>query len=354
MKREQGKHLGWAKIKGDILKAIIDGNDTRQKLKRLFTPKIVTTKDIDYHLWGTPEKPGLIRKGVLKEKDGKLIINLRNYESLEEILKGYLLVLPEYRRALDLEFSACYLSEYGDFLLLHFSSREEVLALRDYRHWAIGYRSGNDEGTEQRIIEFAEKKSGERRGSVSHMDKMSYIVAFYSLISCIPSEAETYDNPGYSEAFGNQSTSELTLAWKDMGLIHEMAKGATNEIIKAVFERLNLIAKFHKAPGKFIGAKLPDLGIYDAASIIGTVMYAGIDELVFDAGLFAWVTTPGGSSYAREIIKIMRSENMISVKDLDSLGAILKSFNDSQPEEIRYLMADTEKLLKKYHGEAIS
>ena len=354
VKREQGKHLGWAKIKREILKAIIDGHDTREKLKDLFAPNIVTRKDIDYHLWGTPDKPGLIRKGVLKEKDGHLIINLRNYESLEEILKDYLLGLPEYRMALDLEFSTCYLSQYGDFLLLRFSSREELLTLRDYHDWANGYRSGNDEGTEQRIIEFAEKKSGERRGSVGHMGKMSYIVAFYSLVSCIPSEEGTYDNPGYSEAVGNQSTSELTLAWKDMGLIHEMAKGATNEIIKAVFERLNLIAKSHKAPGEFIGAKLPELGIYDAASIIGTVMYAGIDELFFDAGLFAWITTPGRSSYAREIIKIMKSVNMISVKDLDSLGAILKSFNDSQPEEIKYLMADTEKLLEKYHGKANS
>ena len=133
-----------------------------------------------------------------------------------------------------------------------------------------------------------------------------------------------------------------------------MAKGATNEIIKVVFERLNLIAKSHKASKEFIGAKLPELGIYNAANIMTTVMYAGIDELAFDAGLFTWITTPGRSSYAREIIKIMRSVNMISVKDLDSLGAILKSFNDSQPEEIKHLMADTESLLKKYHGEAIS
>lgn len=354
MKGELGRHLGWMKIKRDILKAVIDGSDTRAKLKDQFTPSPVSIKDINYHLRGTTLKPGLIMKGILKEKNGHLLLNLQTYERLEEVMRDYLLEFPEYRMALDLEFSSCYLSEYGDFLLLRFSSREELLTLRDYHDWANGYRSGNDEGTEQRIIEFAEKKSGERRGSVGNMDKVSYIVAFYSLVSCIPSEEGTYDNPGYSEAFGNQSTSELTLAWKDMGLIHEMAKGATNEIIKAVFERLNLIAKSHKAPGEFIGAKLPELGIYDAASIIGTVMYAGIDELFFDAGLFAWITTPGRSSYAREIIKIMKSVNMISVKDLDSLGAILKSFNDSQPEEIKYLMADTEKLLEKYHGKANS
>lgn len=347
MKREQGKHLGWAKIKREILKAIIDGHDTREKLKNLFT-NIVTRKDIDYHLRGTPEKPGLIRRGVLKEKDGRLIINLRNYESLEEILKDYLLGLPEYRRALDLEFSACYLSEHGDFLLTHFLTEYEVLTYQDYHYWAT-YNDVNKGEVEQRFMGLAEKKFLEKRGAVSDEYKISYIVAFYSLMLLVPSAEESYDYPKVRKAYGELPISEITLAWKDMNFICEMAKKEHNIIIKDVFDRLNSLARNPQNPGTFIGGKLNDPVIYSASSIFHMIMYEGIDKLYFYADLFSWITTSKREeSHRKEMIKIMKSENMISAKESARLGSILKSFNDSQPEAIRHLMDGVEKILRKY------
>jgi hypothetical protein len=350
---KQGKHLGWMKIKRDILKAVIDGNDTREGLKKLSTLLIVTTKDIDYHLRGTPEKPGLIRKGILKEKHGHLVLNLRTCESLEEILRDYLLEFPEYRRALDLEFSACYLSEHGDFLLTHFLSENELLVFRDYHDWATGYIDGERKAIEQRFMDLAEKKFIERRGPLSDEDKISYVVAFYSLMSFTPSRDESYEDPKFRETYGKLPISEITLAWKDLNFIHEMAKKEPEITIRAVFERLSSIARNPNNPVEFIGMKLNDPVIYYASGIFHTIMYEGIDELLFDADLFAWVTTPGRKfPHTREMIKIMKSENMISLRNLDRLGAILKAFNDSQPEAVKYLMAETEKLLEKYHGKA--
>lgn len=347
MKREQGKHLGWAKIKREILKAIIDGHDTREELKDLFR-NIVTRKDIDYHLWGTPDKPGLIRKGVLKEKDGHLIINLRNYESLEEILRDYLLGLPEYRRALDLEFSACYLSEHGDFLLTHFLTDDEVLTYQDYHYWAT-YNDVGRGDVEQRFMDLAETKFLEKRGAISEEYKISYIVAFHSLMLLVPSDEESYDYPKMRKAYGELPISEITLAWKDMSLIYEMAKKEHDIVIKDVFDRLNSLARNPENPGKFIGGKLNESVIYSASSIFHTIMYEGIDNLYFYADLFSWITTSKmNDPHRKEIIKIMKSENMISAKELARLGSILKSFNNSQPEATRYLMAGVEKLLRKY------
>ena len=150
MKNGQGKNLGWMKVKGEILRAVINGDNTREKLKAIFTPHIVSTKDIDYHLRGTPAKPGLIRKGILREKKGILTLNLQSTEKLREILEDYLLSFPEYRRALDLEFSACFLSNFGDFLTAaHGLSEEQNRALWAYYDWAQGYRPDNNEEIEE-------------------------------------------------------------------------------------------------------------------------------------------------------------------------------------------------------------
>jgi len=140
VKNGQGKHLKWMEIKREILKAVINGRNTRGKLKSDFAPKIVSTKDIDYHLRGTQNKPGLIMRGVLKEKNGILTPNLRTEENLTEILEDYLLSFPEYRKALDLEFSACFLSNMGDILTAFYDlTAKQRNMLKRYHDWA-----GND------------------------------------------------------------------------------------------------------------------------------------------------------------------------------------------------------------------
>ena len=353
----QGKNHGWKKVKSCILKAVISGIDTREKLKADFTPSIVSSKDIDYHLRGTAAKPGLIRRGILREKNGTLTLNLQTTEKLREILEDYLLSSPEYRRALDLEFSACFLSEYGDYLTaVHSLSEEQNEALISYYDWKSGYRPDNNEEIEEGIIKLASELSARTRGQLNDGDKISYVLAFHSLIDLAPSlEDDPNSGVEWRYAHDTMSTTEITLAWKDMNLIREGVKEYSNTpfwVIKTVFDRLHGLATHDSDKIVFPDEKIQDPGVQEAQGIMNMVMYEGIDRLGFNAGLFYWINTIGWSfSFPREMIKIMMLERRIPVSELERLDKILKEFNDSQNAHIKKSMAQIERTLVRYHGE---
>ena len=359
MKNGQGKNLGWMTVKSAILKAVINGRNTREKLKADFTPHIVSTKDIDYHLRGTPNKPGLIMRGVLKEKNGILTPNLRTEENLTEILEDYLLFFPEYRKALDLEFSACFLSDMGDTLTaLHDLTDEQSDMLERYYDWAgndwpDGKRPDNINEIEEDIIKLADDLSQKTRGHLNDGDKISYIIAFYSLFASGPfqgySDQKWWEN---YEGCGGWELSEVTLMWKDMNLIRESAKNAETDIIKMVFDRLHGIATRNPKYNMFPGSNIPDIGLAEAAYLTDKVMYQYIDKLTFDAGLYSFVDTIGNSfAFKREMVKIMKLQKYIPVSELERLGQILKDFNNSQ--KIRQSMDNVEKEIEEYYGKLL-
>lgn len=354
MKRGQGKNLGWMQIKKDIIKAIINGADTREELKAIFTPHVVSSKDIDYHLRGTLQKPGLIRRGVLIDKKGKLTLNLRTAGHLERLLTEYLLSFPEFKRALYLEFSLCYLSDYGDFISLESSSDEEQQAFSGYRDWVNGYVRDDKRTTEQRFIKYARKEFLKRRGPVNYNDMISYIIAFRSLVSSIPPSEELADNLGLDGGHGEVSLADITLVWKDMGLIREVAKVASGDIIKAVFERLLFLAKHPDSIGDPLIAEHSREAVYLASGVLGSLMYEGVEKLAFDLDLFLMVRRIGRTNtHLREMIKILTAERAIPLPELDRLTAFLKSFSDSQSEPVKQIISNTEKDIEKYYGQTI-
>ena len=353
MKNGQGKSLGWMKVKSEILRAVINGYDTREKLKKLFTPQVVSSKDIDYHLRGTPEKPGLIRKRILIEKDGKLTLNLQTPEKLREILEDYLLSFPEYRHALDMEFSACFLSEQGDLLTaVHALSEEQTKTLIEYHDWAQGYRPDNNEEIEKRIISLASELSVRVRGHLVDSDKISYVLAYHNLNLLAPSIGEKiYTDAEWREIYDKLSTSEITLAWKDMNLIRESVGETPKELVRLVFDRLKGIQDPDHKDHIFPGANFEDPGVNEAHGIVQMVMHEGIDRLGFNAGLLSWIDSVGTKSpYKREIIKIMCSEGYIPLHELERLGKILKAFNESQRADTKRYMARIEKTIERHHG----
>ena len=354
MKRGQGKNLGWMQIKKDIIRAIINGADSREKLKAIFTPYIVSSKDIDYHLRGTLEKPGLIRRGVLNDKKGKLTLNLQTASHLERLLSEYLISFPEFKRALDLEFSLCYLSDHGDFISLQPSSDGEYQALRDYRDWVNGYVKVDKKMVEQRFIEFARKEFLKRRGSVNDNDKLSYIIVFHSLVSSLPSSEELADNPRLEESYGKVSLADVTLVWKDMNLIREIAKTVPGNTIKTVFERLLFLAAHPESIGDPVIAGHSEEATYLASGIMGSLMYEGMEKLVFDINLFLMFQNIGRTAtHVREMVKTLTAEEAIPLPELDRLTALLRTFNDSQSETVKRIISNTEKDIEKYHGKAI-
>ena len=139
-----------------------------------------------------------------------------------------------------------------------------------------------------------------------------------------------------------------------MNLIREMATWQHEVLIEVVFNRLSFLARTPNAPVKFIGAKLDDDTMFSASNIFNRMMFEGIDELSFQATLYDWVAVPGKDashiSLRKEMVKILKAESMLSSEDLDRLEGFLKTFNDSQPEAVKDLMADTERLLAKYDG----
>ena len=338
-------------IKKDIIKAIINGADTREKLKAFFTPHIVSSKDIDYHLRGTLQKPGLIRKGVLIDKKGKLTLNLRTAGHLERLLSEYLLSFPEFERALYLEFSLCYLSDHGDFISLESSSDEEYRAFRGYRDWVNGELRDDKRMVEQRFIEFAGKEFLKRRGAPSHDDMLDYIIALHTLISSIPSSKELAGNPELEGYYGGDSLADVTLAWKDMSIIRETAKAAPGNLIKTVFERLLFLAEHPESVGDPLIAEHSEEAVYLAAGVLGSLMYEEVEKLVFDIDLFSTVRDVGGTeTHLREMIKILKAERAIPLPELDRLTALLRSFSNSQSKSVKQIMSDTKKDIEKYYG----
>jgi len=361
VKNGQGKNQGWMTVKSAILKAVINGRNTRGKLKSEFSPKIVSTKDIDYHLRGTPNKPGLIMRGVLKERNGILTPNLGTLEKLTEILEDYLLSFPEYRKALDLEFSACFLSNTGDSLTVLHDLTDEQRNMRERYHdwarndWPDGKRPDNINEIEEDIIKLADDLSQKTRGHLNDGDKISYVIAFYSLFASGPfqgySDQKWWEN---YEGCDRWELSEITLVWKDMNLIRESAKNAETDIIKMVFDRLHGIATRNPKYNIFPGSNIPDIGFGEAAYLTATVKYQYIDKLTFDADLYGFVDTIGYAfAFKREMVKIMKLEKSMPVSELERLGQILKDFNNSQNEAIRQSMDDVEKELEKYYGKLL-
>lgn len=348
MKRGQGKSLGWFRIKSGILRAVADGKNTRGDLKGFFKG-VVSNKDIDYHLWGTPRKPGLVRRGILKDENGNLTLNLQTVDHLEEILTRYLLSFPEFKRALDLEFSACYLSCYGDSISIRYSEGEDHQIMTDYKDWADGYMNEEKEAIEQRFIEFARKKCMEKRGVLDERDKIRYVVAFYSLLDSIPTYEDLERSPEIGEAFGKVSALEITLVWKDMNLIREMVRSVPGETIKTVFERLCSIANNPQSHSEFIGGGVPD-SVSILGGLMGRLMYEGIDSLIFHEDLFGKISSAGQEISLREMIKSIKAIRWIPLGELERLGAFLKDFNESQKGPARLTIEEAESLIVKYHG----
>jgi len=363
VKNGQGKNLGWMTVKSAILKAVIDGRNTREKLKADFTPHIVSTKDIDYHLRGTPNKPGLIMRGVLKEKNGILMPNLQREKNLREILKDYLLSFPEYEKALKVEFSFCFLSESGDLpKAVHNLTEKQKEMLHNWasNDWPHGERPHNNEEMEgeiremeDEIIKLAEDLSQKTRGHLEVEDKISYIIAFYSLFSTGPFQ-EYRDQQWWKnyEEYGRWELSEITLSFKDMRLIHETAKKAGADIIKMVFDRLRGIATRNLEHNIFPGSRITDIG--EALFLITKEMYKNIDKLIFDISLYDSAVTIGCSfGFKREIVNITKLQGRMLLQKLERLGQILKDFNNSQEEAIRQSMDDVEKEPEKYYGKLL-
>ncbi len=354
MNGEQGKHFGWFKIKREILLAIIDGENTRSKLKDTFSSRDrkdrVSSKDIDYHLKGTVEKPGLIRKGILLEERGILKLNLTNVRHLTEIM-GYLSVDEAYGRALDIEFSACYLDYHGDrFASLHDLSDEERTSLKHYEDWISGYYPDDEKIEPDGFIKLALKGSQEWREGLTNEDRIRYIVAYYSLVGHLPKIDEDVS------LYRIGSVWDTTLAWRNLDKIRNMADRASREEIEKVFQRLVGLSKGKMDYRTFPGFQVQDFG----QSIIGGVMsrslYEHLDRMWFEEEIYTYLHSAiHAYSYGREVVKILRGERSISLKELDRLGKILKAFNESQNRiEVRRSFTDTEEKLREFYGERVA
>ncbi|MFG1414692.1 MAG: hypothetical protein AAE986_00830 [Thermoplasmataceae archaeon] len=354
MNGEQGKHFGWFKIKREILLAIINGENTRPKLKDIFSSRDrkdrVSNKDIDYHLKGTDEKPGLIRRGIVLEERGILRLNLTNVRHLVEIM-GYLLGDDAYRRALDIEFSACYLDYHGDRLAsLHDPSDEERTSLKYYEDWISGFYPDEEKIEPDGFIKLALKGSQEWRGGLTNEDRIRYIVAYYSLVARLPKIDEDVS------LYRVGSVWDTTLAWRNLDKIWEMADRASTEEITKVMQRFVLLSKGKMDYRTFPRFQVEDLGLPNVIGVVTRALYESLDRLSFEEEIHTYLHGAGYAySYGCEIIKILRGEKWISLKELDRLGKILKAFNESQNRiEVRRSFTDTEEKLREYYGERVA
>ena len=354
MKGEQGKHFGWSKIKREILLVIIEREckgeeNTRGKLKDIFSAadrkERVSTKDIDYHLNGTDDKPGLIRKGIVLEERGTLRLNLTNVRHLIDIM-GYLLKNERIRRAMDIEFSTCYLDDHGDRLaLLHAVSDKERTSLRYYDDWISCYYPDTEKIEPNGFVKVALKRSQEWRGALTDEDRIRYIVAYYSLVMHHPKKDEDVS------LYRIGSLMENALGFRNLDKIREMADGATKEEITQVWKRVLMLSEGKTDYRTFPGFQVQDIGLPVIYPIVARALYGDLDRLSFEEHIYSQLTTGTAAySYAREIIKILMGESYISLKELDRLGEILKAFNESQKGmQVRQIFKNTEKKLKKLH-----
>lgn len=350
MPRSQGKNFGWRVVKGKILLAVINGYNSREKLKALLSPGMVSTKDIDHHLRGTELKPGLIRRGLLKEKGGELALNLSSVGKLSEIIVDFLLDIPGYKEALDLEFSACYLSDFGDSLsAVHSLTEDDSAAFRDYSLWIKGYREEWKRGLTVRMKELGMRLMESNRGNLSYRDKIDYIVALHAITQQLPkNEDEPLDE--------NKGAWDLSLAWRDMNLIKGVALNAPKDLIEMVFDRLNEIANGRQPVPYFPDyMSRADYGLFEAHGMIQTILFEGLDKLSFDLSLYSELSVIGSRwPHLREIIKILRANQYIAPRELDRLWEILKAFNDSQRDpSVRYILSETERFIERFHGKMV-
>ncbi len=370
MKRKPGKHFKKGEIKGRIILEILKGKNTREKLKASLTPEYISTKDVDYHLTGTDIKPGLIKKKILLERNGRLILNLHNVERLNEILINYLLNYTEFRKALDLEFAVCYFSYLGDGIMVRPELQREKCTYHNFVHWVLfGHWLSNSDFIKENIKENSEnldelkneiislgyKYSIKRSQNLSDEDKIAYIVAFYShliqpylkfdLDTLFSSDKELIDRAFEDEDY---STDSISLAWKNMDLIKEMAKEAPGELIKKIFGRLYNIAENQYVP---FWLHIEMYSFERVAGMVNSIKYDTISEINFNSEVCdQFDTLMNICSYAREMAKIILSESLIPIPELKKLGEILKQFESEQPKEARKFMNQIEKLIEKSMG----
>ncbi len=366
MRRKPGNHFKKGEIKGRIILEILRGQNTREKLKATLSPEYISTKDVDYHLIGTDLKPGLIRKKILLERNGKLILNIHNLERLNEILIGYLLNYPEFRKAFDLEFSVCYFSYLGDGITVLPELKSDYKIYRNFIHWVLfghwisqreqldGKKENLDE-LKNEIINLGYKYSITRSQNFSDEDKIAYIVSFYfhlmqpyltfDLDTLFSQDKELIDRAFENEHY---STDLLTLAWNNMDVIKGMAKEAPGELIKKIFRRLYNIAQNQDVP--FI-LHIEVSSFERVAGLIATIKYDTLGAIWFKTEITAQFNSlMHAYLYVREMAKIILSEGSIPLPELEKLGEILKEFEMAQPEETRKLINFNEKLIEKYIG----
>lgn len=346
MKKDRRKNLGWRVVKRKILLAVLEGHDTREKLKALLCPGTVSTKDIDHHLRGTQGKPGLIGRGLLRDKEGRLTLNLSSVGKLSEVLVDFLLEIPDYREALDLEFSVCYLSDFGDSLATVLNLTDvDSGTFSDFSPWVNGYREEWKPGLTGRIMELGLRLAGRKRGDLSYNDKVNYIVALHAITQQLPKDE---DDPLDED----KGTWDLSLAWRDMNLIKNLASRAPRDLIEKVFKRLDEIANGSVPTPYFPDYMVRAYGLYEAHGMIQTILFESLDKLSFDLSLYSELSAIGSTwPHLREIIKLLRANQYIPPHELDRIGEILRVFNDSQRDpSVRYVMNETEKLLEKFHG----
>jgi hypothetical protein len=107
------KRKGEGLFKGKIIREILKGNNTRQKVSNALSSEI-SKEDVKYHL-SSSSNYGLVYQKILTEKKGILCLNRRNLKSVSEAMR-YLSKLPEFKHAFSTAFAECFYSGYGESL----------------------------------------------------------------------------------------------------------------------------------------------------------------------------------------------------------------------------------------------
>lgn len=349
VERGQGKSQGWGKIKCAILEEIIGGNDSREKIKAVLTPQKVSTKDVDYHIWGSERTPGLIMKGIVREISGKLTLTLRNVSKLSDVLEYYL-PDPNYRRAFDFEFSACFLSAHGDYLNVH-----KYMSIEDHKILdGILESRGQEVVTENQIndfIEIANKYSKETRGELDDIDKLSYIVSFHSILGHFHKDGESHDwyqpsgsasDSGYLP-YGDLSFSDIILAWKDMNLIRIEAKKVKSDVIEDVFYNIRKMGEGINISRDFRFVIPRNLGLLDILQFLNEITAERLDKLNFLIPIYEWFKDIGPEHPSKvEIAEIITVYPDIPQKGIDNLTQALKRFNKTYDDGVTMEMIEEE------------
>ena len=119
--------------KARVIDAVLNDYDTRGKLRAFL--KDITRKDLNYHLQKKTHG-GLGFKGVLTERNGKIIINKKNLETISRTME-YLIKLPKYKAAFDAAFAECYYSGYAEIFSSSLIPGNHNVEDNDLNSWAF-------------------------------------------------------------------------------------------------------------------------------------------------------------------------------------------------------------------------